>query len=164
MTDTTSDNTDTDDDIGDPNSASNSHMDELSYRWAAWCRSRRFYAPPPLGPGVLGKLTKKTRPARPGGPNAACSAELAALHLAITAQPKDNARAVFELHYLHAVANVKAAAAELGISRGHWYRLLTEFRARVYQAHHRILADNLAAVDALPHASTPVATETADLS
>jgi len=154
-------NTDDVDDTSNQDMASVAHMDELCYRWAAWVQTRRFYAPPPLGAGTLGKLAKKTRPSRPGGPDAVCSAELSALHLAITAQAKDNARAVFELHYLHTPASIKAAAGALGISRGHWYRLLNEFRVRVYSAHTRILAENLAAGDALPHAATPVAPESA---
>jgi hypothetical protein len=145
---------DPDDDAADQHDASTAHIDDLCNRWAAWCRTRRYYGPPPLGAGVLGKLTAKGNRRSKGGPNAMNSAELSALNLAIAAQPYDTARRVFELHYLYAVSNIKTAATELGISRGHWYRLLHDFRARVFSAHHRILAANLAAADALPHIHT----------
>lgn len=145
---------DPDDDAADERDASTAHIDDLCNRWAAWCRTRRYYGPPPLGDGVLGKLTTKGSRRSKGGPNAVNSAELSALNLAIVAQPYDTARRVFELHYLYAVSNIKTAATELGISRGHWYRLLAEFRTRVYSAHQRILAANLAAADALPHIHT----------
>jgi hypothetical protein len=52
------------------------------------------------------------------------------------------------------------AVAALGISRSHWYELLTEFRGRVYRAHTAILADNLAAAAALPHHITSTTTTT----
>jgi hypothetical protein len=72
----------------------------------------------------------------------------------------DTARIVFELHYLHRPKSIKQAAAALGISRSHWYELLTEFRGRVYRAHTAILADNLAAAAALPHRITSTTTTT----
>jgi predicted DNA-binding protein (UPF0251 family) len=68
-------------------------------------------------------------------PDAACSAELSALHLAIAAMPTDSLeRRVLELRYVWAVTNVKATAAELGISRQHWYRVLQAARAKAWAA------------------------------
>lgn len=134
-----------DEEAGDPIDASNAHIDALCRQWATWCRTRRYFGPPPLPAGILGKLTKKgTGRKSTVGPDAALSAELSALNLAIAAQPYDTARRVFELHYLYTVGNIKAAAAQLGISRATWYRQLADFRATVYAAHHRILAANLA--------------------
>lgn len=126
-----------------------SHMHDLCERWGIWCRNRRLFGPPPLGAGTLGKLQRRSRRYRE--PDAACSAELSALNLAITAQPNDTMRAVFEAYYLHGASNIKVHAEQIGISRATWYRYLAEFRARVYAAHHRILAANLAAAASLPH-------------
>jgi hypothetical protein len=109
--------------------------------WAYWCRTRRFYVKPSLPVSLLGKLTSKgTGRSSSGGPDAPTSAELAAFHIAFTAQPEDALdRRVFELHYYHRVRNVKMAAAELGVSRQHWYRLVADCRARVYAASRQIL-------------------------
>lgn len=134
-----------DDEAGDTIDTSNAHIDALCRDWAAWCRTRRYWGPPPLPAGVLGKLTKKGTGRRStGGPDAALRPELSALNLAIAAQPYDTARRVFELHYLYTVSNIKAAAGQLGISRATWYRQLADFRVTVYAAHHRVLAANLA--------------------
>lgn len=127
-------------------------LNELCVAWAAWCRTRRFYGPPPLPSSTLGKLSLRasSRPNVVGGPDAPCGAELAALHLAVIAQPADElGRQVFELHYLWSVRNVKAASAALGISRQHWYRLLRGFRRRVYIASQSILRFNVAASHSL---------------
>ncbi len=126
-------------------------IDDMCRRWAAWSRTRWFFGPPPIPPGILGKLTKKGTGARRGGPpDAALSAELSALNLAIAAQPDDVSRKVFELHYVHCVSDIKLAADALGISRPTWYRYLADFRVRAYAAHQRILAENEAARAALP--------------
>lgn len=133
-------------------------MDDLCWRWAAWSRSRRFLGPPPIAPGILGKLTSKGTGARRGGPpDTRLSAELHAMNLAIAAQPKDVSRRVFELHYVHAVGNVKSAADLLGISRSAWYRHLGDFRQRAWIAHRQIMEANRAALDALPSAEDLVA-------
>ena len=137
---------------------SRDHMDYLCNRWAAWATTRRYYGPPPLKAGILGKLTTKSRAFKNTGPDAECAPELPALHLAIQAQELDTARVVFELHYLRPPKSVKQAAGTLGISRAHWYTLLNQFRARVYTAHLSILADNLAAAAALPHHQSEAAT------
>jgi len=126
---------------------------ELCERWANWSTSRRLYGPPPLAPGVLGKLTSKAVSKRTG-PDAICSAQMMALHLAITAQPPEALdRKVFELHYRWRVKHIKLAAEELGITRAHWYRLLAAFRQRVCIGSRQIMADNQRQADALPHRS-----------
>lgn len=124
--------------------------DDMCRRWAAWTRTRRYFGPPPIAPGILGKLTKKGTGTRRGGPpDVIMSAELQALNLAIAAQPMDTARKVFILTYVHEVSPVKAAADALGISRMTWYRHLKEFRSAVYIAHKSILSENLSARDGL---------------
>ena len=60
---------------------------------------------------------------------------------------------MFELYYVHRIAPIKRAAMALGISRPSFYRVLSEFRARVAQAARSIEAENLAAGQALPHAA-----------
>lgn len=128
--------------------------DDMCRRWAAWSRTRRYIGPPPIGAGILGKLTKKgTGTSRGGPPDVLLSAELQAFNLAVAAQPMDTARKVFMLHYVHGATPVKLAADALGISSRTWYRYLQEFRATVYAAHARILAENEAAREALPSES-----------
>jgi hypothetical protein len=136
-------------------------LNELCVAWAAWCRTRRFYGPPPLPGSTIGKLCLvSTGKPQTGGPDASCGAELAALHLAVVAQPANElGRQVFELHYLWRIRNVKAASAELGISRQHWYRLLRDFRRRVHRAAGAILQANLDALRALPSQDRVVAQE-----
>lgn len=126
-------------------------LHELCERWAVWYRSRRLFVRPSLPASTLGRLTRKSSGVgTPGGPDAACSAELWAFNLAYLSQPPEALdRRVFELHYYWRVRNVKAAAAELGIGRQHWYRLVRDFRARVHRASLSILAINEAARDAL---------------
>lgn len=134
----------TEDDVPPGQIEQDRDLDALCDAWAHWCRTRRFYGPAPMNASVLGKLSGKSQaPREPGGPDAPCSAELAALHLAVIAQPREALdRKVFELHYLWSVRNIKAAAAQLGISRQHWYRLLGDFRRRVYAASLAILQAN----------------------
>ncbi len=128
-------------------------IDDLCWRWASWSRTRKLFGPPPIAPGILGKLTRKGTGARRGGPpDAVLSPELAALNLAIAQQPRDTARVVFEMHYVHQVGPVKLAAEALGISRATWYRLLGEFRTTIHAAHQVILAENIAAREELPSA------------
>jgi hypothetical protein len=120
-----------------------SELHAVCESWSSWCRTRRFFGRPAMPASLLVKLTSRTRPLSPGGPDAACSAQLSAFHLAVLGQPATALdRQVFELHYLWRVRNVKAAAAAVGISRTHWYRLVREFRARVYAAALEIQRDN----------------------
>lgn len=108
---------------------SDAQLHELCERWAHWCQTRRYYGRNSLPPSILGRLTSRGSGKAPdGGPDAECSAELAAFHLAVMAQPPGKARQAFELHYLHRVRNVKTAAHHLGIGRQHWYTLLRQFR------------------------------------
>jgi len=125
---------------------------ELCTAWGTWSRTTRLYGPPPLAPGVLGKLMKKPA-AIESRRDVECRPDLWALHNAITAQPLNTDRKVFELHYRYRVRNIKAAAAELGIKRPHWYRLLAAFRQRVCIGSRQIMADNQRQADALPHRS-----------
>lgn len=145
------------DDAGltDAELARDQDADELFAAYAHWCRTRGFYAPPPVNGSLLGKLTKKGN-AKPmtGGPDAACSAEMAALHLAIMAQPADALdRRVFTLHYLYSVRSVKEAAHALDVSKAHWYRLLRGFRERVLASAKAILSSNLLEAERLPSRS-----------
>lgn len=129
-----------------------SNLDDMCERWVGWCRSRRLYGPPPSFVSILGQLSgSRTRPMRPGGPDAAVSAELAAFHIAYTCQPDALDKRVFDLYYVHRVKPIKAAAEALGISRKHYYVVLSEFRSRVFMASRSILSDNEAALAALPH-------------
>jgi hypothetical protein len=128
---------------------------ELALSWAYWARTRNFYVKPSVPPSLLGRLQARGSVRRAhGGPDAIAGAELAAFHLAFLAQPAEALdRQAFELHYLHGVRNIKLAAAELGVSRSHWYRLVADCRDTIFRASERILADNLAARDRLPHAA-----------
>ncbi len=132
--------------------AADSDRNELCERWARWCETRRFYVKPSVPPSLLGRLRSKG-PSRPssGGPDALADPALMALHLAVLGQPAEALdRQVFELYYRWRVANVKAAAAALGISRQHFYRVLRDFRRRVVNASREILRTNLEAAQQLP--------------
>ena len=136
----------------DPELSSAPDLHALCERWASWCRTRRMYVKPSLPASTLGRLTRKgSGGGTPGGPDADCSAELMALRLAYLAQPVEALdRSAFELHYYWRVKNIKHAAATLGVSRRHWYRLVCDFRARIYTASREILCINEAAREALP--------------
>jgi DNA-binding NtrC family response regulator len=124
-------------------------VDQLCEQLAAWRASRKYFARQSVPPSLLGRLQKRPGPQR-GEPDARCSAELAALHVALLSQPEESvARKVFELHYFHRVGNVKAAAAALGIGRQHWYTLLRGFRQQLHEASLRILQANEAELAAL---------------
>jgi hypothetical protein len=124
------------------------YLDELCERLAWWIHTRKLYGAPRRPVSLLGKLRSGTRPLKPGGgPDAPASAELAALYIALIAQPSDGLdRIVFELHYLQRVTNVKAAAAAVGVGRQHWYTLLRGFRRRIHAASREILDKNQAAL------------------
>lgn len=128
--------------------------DQLMQAYAQWCRTRGFFGQAPVSTSVLGKLQKRRSAVvgEPGGPDAPCSAEMSALHLAVTAQPEDALdRKVFKLHYIYNVRNVKEAAHTLGVSRAHWYRLLRAFCDRVVIGMARIQQVNLDKAGRLPH-------------
>lgn len=148
---------DTDDDTDDaaPDGEqldAEAHLHEICCAWSVWSRTRRLYTKPSLPVSVLGRLRMKSSGGgQTGGPDAIASAELMAFHLAITAQPPEALdRRVFELHYYWRVRNIKSIAGEMGISRRHWYRLVSDFRERVYRASQEIYSANLEAAAALP--------------
>lgn len=131
----------------------NADADALCQAYAEWCATRGFFGPPPVSGSLLGKLSSKAsvKP-REGGPDAPCSSELSALHLAVVSQPIDALdRKVFTLHYLYRVRNVKEAAHALGVSRPHWYRLLRSFRQRVITGAAAIVDDNQRTLERMPH-------------
>lgn len=104
-------------------------------RWVRWCYTRRLYGPKPLSSSVLGRLTGVSMRALSGDcPNAICSAQLAAFHVAYTCQPDALDKRVFDLYYVHRLKPVKAVAAALGIGRPHFYTLLRDFSRRVHAA------------------------------
>lgn len=124
-------------------------IDALCEQLATWRASRKYFARQSVPQSLLGRLQKRQVPARTE-PDARCSAELAALHVALLSQPEDSvARKVFELHYFHRVGNVKVAAAALGIGRQHWYTLLREFREQLHETSMRILQANEAELAAI---------------
>lgn len=133
-----------DDDVDQEASDEQRDLDQLCERWVAWKATRRFYGPSPNMGSILGQLSgTRTRPLRTDGPNAACSAELAAFHLAYTCQPDALDKQVFDLYYVHRVAPVKVAASALRISRKHFYSVLGDFRKRLYSASQSILAERM---------------------
>lgn len=137
------------DDDSPPQEERDRDLDALCERWVAWTRSRRLFAQPPQLHGTLGRLQRRAGGGVAGGPDAACSAELAAFHLAYTCQPFGVDKQVFELHYLHRVKPVKVAADALGISRSTWYSTLSDIRKRIANAAVAVekeAADELAAM------------------
>ena len=128
-------------------------LDDLCERWVNWKASRRLYGPAPNMGSILGQLSgTRTRPLKQGGPDAACSAELAALHVAYTCQPDALDKRVFDLYYVHRVAPIKAAAAALGIGRQHFYAVLGDFRKRIHSASRSILAQEEQKLSTMQHA------------
>lgn len=126
------------------------HLHALCEGLARWCATRKLYGAPRGPASLLGQLAKRTRPIVAGGPDADCSQAYACLYIALCAQPADSLdRIVFELHYLRRIPNIKAAAAELGITRTHWYRLLGAFRARIYTASRELIAINAGQLEAM---------------
>jgi hypothetical protein len=140
-----------DDSDGELVTEEQSSLDALCERWVHWCRTRRLYAPAPALSGILGKITKSSRPMRLQPPDAAASMELAAFHIAYTCQPDAIDKRAFDLYYVYRVKPVKVAADALGISRQHYYTLLASFRRRVFTASKSIVEENMAALAALPH-------------
>ncbi len=123
--------------------ADDDHIHGICEAWAWWCQTRRYFGKLSLPPSLLGRLASKTRTlAQPGGPDAICSAELHAFHMAVLSQPEALDRQVFEMHYRVRPRYIKCAADALGVSRQHYYRLLRDFRRRAYSASRDVLADN----------------------
>lgn len=142
-----------DDEADAPQTDEQRDLDELCERWVRWKATRRLFGPPPTMGSVLGQLSgTRTRPLKPGGPDAFCSAEMAALHLAYLCQPDALDKRVFDLYYVHRVAPVKAAAAALEISRKHFYTVLGDFRKRLHSAAQAILAQEEGRLQDMQHA------------
>lgn len=119
-------------------------LDALCEQWVRWKATRRFYAPPSKIGSILGQLSgARSRPLRTDGPDAICSAELAAFHIAYVSQPDALDKRVFDLYYVHRVVPVKTAAAALSISRKHFYSVLGDFRKRLHLASQGILAEKI---------------------
>ena len=117
-------------------------LHDLCESWGSWQRSRRLFGPKPLKGSILGKLSStRAMPRNTGGPDAPCSAQLSAFHIAYTCQPDALDKQVFEAYYLHRVKPVKVAADALKVSQPHFYRLLSAFRARVAAAAEAIQSD-----------------------
>lgn len=132
-------------------------LDALCERWVHWCATRRLFGPSPKMGSILGKLTgTRLRPMHSYGPNAFCSADVAAFHLAYVCQPDALDKRVFDLYYVHRVTPIKSAAAALDISRKHFYTVLADFRQRVYTAAQAIREDQERHRQSLPHARAPV--------
>ena len=128
-------------------------LDDLCERWVHWKASRRLFGPPPTMGSVLGQLSgTRTRPLKQGGPDAICSAELAALHVAYTCQPDALDKRVFDLYYVHRVAPIKSAAMALKISRKHFYTVLGDFRKRLHTASQAILQEEQGKLSEMQHA------------
>ena len=146
----------TDDDVIDVQEGDD-QMHELFEQWLAWRRTKRFALTTPAGMGnILGKLRGPSRPSRPA-PDAACDPFMFALNTAIGIQSDDALdKRAFWLHHVIRVRPVKTSADALGISRQHFYRLLSSFGQRVLIAAKQIEADNVAAGEALPHRAVNV--------
>lgn len=121
---------------------SHAHLHLLSEAWSRWATSRKLFGPPSSLGGTLGSLRQRGFSGVSDGPDAYCSAELSAFHLAVLAQPANASRLVFEAHYVLRVSNIKSAAAQLKIGRASWYRLLVDFQRRAYAGSRQILAHN----------------------
>lgn len=127
-------------------------LHDIFEAWSHWRRTRCYYCPPPKSGTILGQLSSKPRPFSSGPPDADCNAELAALHLAILAQPVDALDTqVFYAYYGLRCGSVKQTAGALQISRVHFYRLLNAFCSRTYTASKALAQANEAQRDALPH-------------
>jgi hypothetical protein len=131
---------------------SDARLDELCESLSRWVHTRKLYGAPRGPVSLLGKLRTGTRAlkASGGGPDAACSALLQALYIAVLREPIDALdRQVFERHYFDRVTNIKVAAADLGITRQYWYVVLRSFRRRVHGAALQLQQDNEAEAAAM---------------
>ncbi|MEM5326863.1 hypothetical protein VSR34_09680 [Paraburkholderia sp. JHI2823] len=115
-----------------------SQIDELAHRWAAWSRTRRFFAPS-IPKNVLAQMQPgRVRPV----PDPELSAELALFNTAIAAQGDSPAKISFLIHYLALSRCTKEAAAAQGITRDAFYRRVRRFRRRAYRSMQALEAAN----------------------
>jgi hypothetical protein len=124
-------------------------LDAMFERWVVWLRTRRLYGPAPISGTVLGKLTGgSTRPMV--HVDALCSAEMSAVHIAYTCQPRDALDfKVFYAYYVLRVRPIKRVADALGISRKHFYTLLSTCRVRIANSAESIANDSQCAHQAM---------------
>lgn len=119
--------------------ASDAHIDALATAWVRWHATRRFYGRDPRLFTPLGRLQPRGSSGRQ--PDAFASSELATFHVAVLSVPEDSiGRKVFEAHYLLRARPVAKAAAQLGISRPSWYKVLRRVRREIYATHARLLS------------------------
>lgn len=118
-------------------SALPAEIDTLCCEWAVWVQTRKFYGPPAGLTCILGQLRTRTARATDGspGPNAVCSAQLAAFNQAVLLGGDGKDRLVFELHYRYRPKPIKRAAAALEISSKHWYHLRNTFARAAWARH-----------------------------
>lgn len=70
-------------------------LDALCEQWVRWVPTRSLYAPPSKIGSIQGQLSgARTRPLKPDGPDAICSAELAAFRTAYVSPPDDSDKRV----------------------------------------------------------------------
>jgi hypothetical protein len=116
--------------------------DDLCFAWARWVKNLKHYTPP-VQQNILARMMPPSG-GRPAPRDPPASAECAALHLAILAQPQDAAdRLAFEIYYYYQPKNIKAVAHYLQLSRSQFYRQRDTFRQRVVSASQIILSYHL---------------------
>ena len=110
-------------------------VDWLCIRWAAWCKTRKYYGAPDarLLP-VLGRLRIKST-ARDPGPGIAAGADLARFHQAVTGLD-DRGRLVLEAYYIHRLRPIKLVASALGVSHKTFYRVRNDAAKAAYERSH----------------------------
>ena len=135
-----------------PQTGEQRDLDALCERWVRWRATRRLFGPPTGMGNVLGNLRARSRPIKSGGPDAICSAELAAFHIAYTCQPDALDKQVFDAYYVYRITPIKRAADALGIGRQHFYTVLADFRKRVHSAAMSILAEEQGKLEDMQHA------------
>ena len=104
--------------------------------WSAWHRSRRLFAPP-VPQNILARMQPPTE--RPEARDPILSADLSYFNLSILAQEESQAKMIFYLFYLHRARNIKAVAAEMGISTSYFYRQLRAFRDRAHRSYRAMI-------------------------
>ena len=101
-------------------------LDLLCEDWAHWCRTRKYFAPP-VPANILAKMQPRSSAARePDGP---MSADIAYFNMALQRIAEDcpESAACFSLFYYYRAKNIKALAADLGISRKTFYNRMHAF-------------------------------------
>lgn len=126
-----------------------SDLHVLYTEWAAWCRSKRLYAPSPNPQSVIGCLVKP--PSERTG-DGKLDPQIAALHLAILGADEEN-RGIVTCYYLRGQIvskyrrgglPVKTIAHLMGVSRKTFYVRLSEARKAIFG---RIRSDELAVAE-----------------